>query len=100
MKESDFQRNLIKKLKDRFPGCYVMKNDANHRAGIPDLTILYESYWATLECKKSKTATHRPHQDRNVEKMNQMSFSAFIYPENEEEVIDEMERSFRSHKGR
>ena len=100
MKESEFQRKLIKKLKDRFPGCYVMKNDANHKAGIPDLTVLYEDHWATLECKKSETATHRLHQDRNVEKMNKMSFSAFIYPENEEEVINEMERSFKSHRRR
>lgn len=97
MKESDFQSNLIKKIKNRFPGAYVMKNDSGHKAGIPDLTVLYKDRWATLECKANKNASHRPNQDLHVERMNNMSFSSFIYPENEEETLDAMERSFKTH---
>ena len=50
MSESDFQHSLICELKNIFPGCIVMKNDANYIQGIPDLTILFNDKWATLEC--------------------------------------------------
>lgn len=94
-KEGDFQSDLITKIKTRFPGSIVMKNDANYIQGIPDLTVLYKNHWATLEDKKSEDAAHRPNQDWYVDKMNGMSFSAFVYPENVEEVLNEMERSFQ-----
>lgn len=94
MKESEFQSKLIKKLKTMFPGCVVTKQDADYLQGIPDLLILYNNKWATLECKKSAKSTHRPNQDYYVEKMNEMSFSRFIYPENEEEVLNELQRAF------
>jgi len=94
-KESKFQHDLIKKIEDRFPGCMVMKNDANYIQGIPDLTVLYKNKWATLECKKSEKEKHQPNQDYYVEKMNDMSFSSFVYPENMEETLDAMERSFK-----
>lgn len=95
-KESKFQHDLIKKIEERFPGCYVMKNDPNYIQGVPDLTVLYKNRWATLECKKSENEKHQPNQDYYVERMNDMSFSSFIYPENEEAVLDAMERSFKS----
>ena len=78
-----------------FPGCLVLKNDPNYIQGIPDLTILWNNRWATLEVKKSAKATHQPNQDYYVGLMNQMSFSSFIYPENKEEVLDELQQSFR-----
>lgn len=93
--ESDFQGDLIKELKERFPGCIVMKNDSGYLQGIPDLTVLYKDKWATLEDKKEENASHRPNQDWYVNKMNEMSFSAFIYPENKEEVLNAMEQSFQ-----
>lgn len=93
--ESNFQKKLKAEIKERFPGCYVLKNDPNDIQGIPDLTILYEDKWATLEVKKDKNAKHRPNQDIHVERMNSMSFSAFIYPENKEDVLNELERSFK-----
>lgn len=96
MKESDFQSALIKNLEKRFPDCIIMKNDSNYIQGIPDLLVLYKNKWAALECKKSKEASHQPNQDYYVEKMNSMSFSAFVFPENQEEVLDELERSFES----
>ena len=94
--ERDFQRNLIKDIKKRFIGCIVMKLDPNYIQGIPDLIILFKNKWATLECKKNRTAKHRPNQDHYVELMNKMSFSRFIYPENKEEVLRELEQTFRA----
>lgn len=94
--ESEFQKRLIKELKERFPECMVLKNDPNYIQGIPDLMVLGKDKWAALEVKKSAKAHHQPNQDYYVEKMNDLSFSAFIYPENKEEVIDELERAFRT----
>ena len=94
MLESKFQSDLIKKIKTIFPGCIVMKNDPTYIQGIPDLTLLYQNKWATLECKKSANARHQPNQDYYVGQMNDMSFSRFIYPENEQEVLDELKHNF------
>lgn len=95
MLEREFQKELKKELKRRFPGCYVLKNDSGYFQGIPDLLILWKDKWATLEVKKNANASHRPNQDHYVEDMNSMSFSAFIYPENKEEVLNELERKFK-----
>ena len=93
-KESKFQSDLIKELELIFPGCIIFKNDATYIQGIPDLTILYKDKWALLECKKAIDAPHRPNQDYYVNMLNNMSFSAFIYPENKEEVLNEIQRAF------
>ena len=98
MKESDFQGQLIKKIKKRFPGCVVMKNDASYIQGIPDLIILYKNKWAALECKKSKKSSHQPNQDFYIDMMDDMSIARFIFPENEEEVLDEIQSAFRSNR--
>lgn len=94
-RENDFQAKLIKDIKERLPGAMVIKNDANYIQGIPDLTIFYKDRWATLECKKDANASHRPNQDHYVEKMDEMSFSRFIYPENREEVLNELQQSLQ-----
>lgn len=95
MKENQFQAKLIKDLESLFPGCMVLKNDSSYRQGIPDLTVFYKDKWATLEVKKNKTASHQPNQDYYVDQMNRMSFSRFIYPENTEEVLHELQQTFR-----
>lgn len=94
MRESKFQADLKKELKQMFPGCIVTKLDSGDIQGIPDLLVLYKNKWATLENKKSKTASKRPNQDYYVDKMNEMSFSRFIYPENKEEVLNELRKTF------
>lgn len=96
--ESLFQSNLIKELKNTYPGCMVFKNDANHTQGIPDLLILYKTHWAALECKKSYNSPCRPNQPYYVELMDEMSFASFIYPENKEEVLDGLQTAFRSRR--
>jgi hypothetical protein len=92
--ESKFQSELIKDIKDMFPGCIVLKNDPNYIQGIPDLTLFWNDRWATLEVKKSTNARHQPNQDYYVSRMNDMSFSRFVYPENKEEVLYELQQSF------
>lgn len=94
MLESSFQSKLIKDLKKRLPGCVVIKNDASYIQGFPDLTVFYKDKWAVLECKKSAKAKKQPNQEYYVDTLNRMSYSSFIYPENKEEVLNELQQAF------
>lgn len=94
--EREFQSKLIKELNNRFEGCIVMKLDSSYIQGIPDLLVLYEDKWATLECKKNANAAKQPNQEYYVGRMNDMSFSRFICPENKEEVLNELQQAFES----
>lgn len=94
MLESKFQSLLRKELETEFPGCIVIKNDPNYIQGIPDLLVLYRNKWAALECKQSKNASHRPNQEWYVNHMGQMSYAAFIFPENREEIMNELRQLF------
>ena len=93
--ESGFQSDLIKEIKKMFPGCLVIKQNAGYIQGIPDLLILYRNKWASLECKRSATASKRPNQEFYVNKMNEMSFARIIFPENKEEVLNELVQKFK-----
>lgn len=95
-RESKFQANLIKKIKELFPDCIVLKNDADYIQGMVDLLVLVGERWFSLECKREENAPHRPNQDYYVTKMNNMSYSRFVYPENEQEVLDELQQTFKS----
>lgn len=97
-KESQFQKKLIAELEEQFPGCVILKNDPNYIQGFPDLTILYKKHWATLECKKSESAGHQPNQDHYVDTLNGMSYSSFVYPENKEQVIHELQQAFGTRR--
>ena len=96
MLEKDFQRELIDDLKDLFPGALIYKNEG--KQGLPDLTVLYETPWALLECKQSKAAKHQSNQDYYVEKADQMSFSRFVYPENKQEVLHDLQQAFGTER--
>lgn len=89
-KENAYQPKVIKRLESMFPGCIIQKEDPEYIQGIPDLLILYKDRWATLETKKSEDEPHQPNQDYYVSMMNDMSFSRFIFPENEDEVLEEL----------
>lgn len=100
MRENKFQADLKKDIRKMFPGCIIAKLDSGDIQGIPDLLILYEDRWAILECKKSEDdAKHPiPNQTYYVDKLNRMSFSRFIYPENKEEVLDDLYETFESRR--
>lgn len=94
MKESKFQSDLKKELQGMFPGCMITKLDSGDIQGIPDLLVLYKDKWAVLENKRSVKASHQPNQDYYVDKMNDMSFASFIYPENKDEVLAKLRKKF------
>lgn len=94
MLERDYQAKLIKRLVEIFPDCIVLKNDTSYLQGIPDLLILYNDRWAALEVKAYENADEQPNQQYYVDLMNSMSFAAFIYPENELEVLHALQQAF------
>lgn len=98
--ESRFQKELIDEIKERYPGCVALKNDSSYMQGFPDWTILYEDKWAVLEAKKEHGARKQPNQEYYVDKLNKMSFSRFIFPENKDEVLEDLDRIFKRKRRR
>lgn len=92
--ESKFQKELIDNIKKDFPSCLIMKNDSGYIQGIPDWTILHKNKWAVLEVKREKNSPKQPNQLHYVDKLNNMSYSRFVYPENKEEVMNELHELF------
>lgn len=98
--ESKFQKELMDEIREEYPGCVILKNDSSYIQGFPDWTILYEDKWATIEAKRSANATKQPNQEYYVDKLNNMSFSRFAYPENKEEVLQDLRKKFgKARKG-
>jgi Holliday junction resolvase len=95
MRENHYQAKIIRKLKEMFPGCEVIKTDASYQQGLPDLLILWHGYWAVLEVKSSAEANTQPNQDHYIQKLSTMSFAAYIYPENEKEVLGALQKAFK-----
>lgn len=97
-RENKYQAELIKRIEKRFPGCQILKNDEQYLQGIPDLTVLTRNGWGVFEVKKSENEPKQPNQDHYVEKLDDLGFSAFIYPSNEEEVLDAFQRSLEARR--
>jgi hypothetical protein len=95
MRERDYQAQLIQRIERRFPGCIVLKNDTAYLQGVPDLIVLCGEFWAMLEVKLSANAPTRPNQDYYIELFDKMSFASYIWPEIEEDVLNELQHTFR-----
>lgn len=98
MLEKDFQVELRTQLKNRFPGCLILKQNPNSRQGIPDWLVLYQDKWASLETKRAFRAKRQVNQEFYVDQLDDMSFAAFVDPENVEEVLDDLERRWVNHE--
>lgn len=98
MLERRYQAELIKRIRIRFPGCVLLKNDSNYMQGMLDWILLWEDRWAMLEVKADENSPEQPNQRYYVEQLNEMSFAAFIHPGNEEEVLDEIQRQFETRR--
>jgi hypothetical protein len=94
--ESKFQKELIDEIRKLYPGCIILKNDSSYIQGFPDWTILYNNKWVVLEAKRNKNAKKQPNQEYYVKRLNDMSFSSFVYPENKEEVLNGIQQTFGS----
>ena len=93
--ESKFQKELMDEIREQYPGCVILKNDPGYIQGFPDWTILYKDKWAVLETKRAKNTPKQPNQEYYVNQLNGMSFSRVVYPENKEEVLNELHKAFQ-----
>jgi hypothetical protein len=93
LRESTYQKKVIDKILEQFPGAVVLKSDPNYIQGIPDLLVLRGPAWAALECKRSISSPVRPNQPYYVKLLNNMSYASFIYPENEERIMNELQQT-------
>ncbi len=98
MRESTYQSYLIGTLRETFPGCIVLKNDSSYIQGIPDLLVLHENKWAALEVKASFDSPQQLNQAYYVGVMDSMSYASFVFPENEEEVLNDLQQIFSSRR--
>lgn len=99
MLEGAYKTGLTKRLGLRFGSrCLVVRLDANLMQGIPDMLLLFEGgFWAALEGKTSAKARMQPNQPYYVDLMDKLCFAAFIYPGNEEAVLNELQQEFELH---
>lgn len=96
MNEGQYQRYLIRKIREILPGCIILINDARSLQGIPDILILYQDKWAMLEVKMSVIHSDvQPNQRYYVDLLDDMSFASFISPENEEDILYALQQSFQ-----
>lgn len=97
MRESEYQEKVIKKIKKKFDLADedVLKNDSAYISGIPDWTVFCGNKYAMLEIKISKDAKKQPCQPYYVDHFNSQAFARFIYPENEKEVLKDLEDYFK-----
>ena len=94
--EREIQPRIIRKIRERLPGVIIFKGDSRFQQGTPDLVILYRDRWGVLEVKKDVRATKQPNQDYYVEQLNNMSYAAVIHPDNEEEILDALQRALQA----
>ena len=94
--ESKYQSDLIKKLREIVePHGYVLCQDGNYIQGFPDILVLYKTRWAALECKRSHSDPYKPNQEYYLADLDSLSFASVIYPEIEEEVLNELHEALR-----
>lgn len=91
---SGFKARLIKNIKSSFPECVIFLTDAGYVQGAPDIIVLCRDKWAALEVKATEKSSKRPNQLWWVNQLNDMSYSSFVYPENEEVVLNDLQITF------
>ncbi len=96
--ESRFEKYVVQKLLDMFPGAVILKNDSSARQGIPDRLILFGKNWAMFEVKARRTSSRRPNQEYYISVLNKMSYASFVYPENEEVFFNEIQQALRPER--
>lgn len=95
-REAKFQGEFITHLQELYPEAIILKNDPNYRQGIPDVLMLLHDTWAAFELKTHRDAHLQPNQEYYVRLMDDMSFAAFVYPENKDDVLDALQFALAS----
>lgn len=99
--ESAYKPQLMARIATRFARFGEVRfqhNDPNapESQGIPDLTVFIGPTWSLLEVKRSEKSKKRPNQDWWIEHYGKITFTSLIHPQNEEEVLNALERSLEA----
>ena len=98
MLESEFRKAFLEEVQNRIDplnkGFLFFLNASNAFRSFPDIVILGSHKWAALEFKKSKRASHQPNQEYYINKLNEIGYASFVYPENAEEILNDLEELF------
>lgn len=96
VRESKFEATVCKKIKSWDSKIRVHKNDPNSTSqGQPDRIVLFDGKFAMLEFKASRNAIKQPNQEWWINYYNNGNgFAKFIYPENSEEVLNDLKNYF------
>lgn len=86
-----FKKHLVEILKQRFIGVVILPGPSDIYQGFPDLLCLHGNKWFALEVKASQKSRKQPNQDWYIDYLNGLSYAAVVYPENLEEVLDEIQ---------
>lgn len=92
--EGRFKEEFSNELSFLFPDIVMLKNDEQMLQGVPDMLLLFEDKWAMLEFKANENSAVQPNQRYYVGLFNTMSYSTFVFPENRDEVLEELSRHF------
>lgn len=96
MRESEFQTIFLNRVKELLPNCFVLKNDANMIQGFPDWTVIFGKYALIFEIKRNEKAAYQPNQLYYIDFINNSGgFARIVYPENMEEVLHEIQQTYR-----
>lgn len=99
MKESEFEKQLVRELTVKYPGAYVIKNDPNYIQGFPDRLFLFNNFWAAFDTKRNRNSSLQPNQEFYIDRLNRMSLAMFVYPENKEDFLNEIQRALQFKRG-
>ncbi len=97
MLESEFKKRTIQRIKDRLPSLDLdFINTKPFNRSMPDTFVIGPWCWAALEFKRSEDADQQANQDYHIERLNRKGYARFVFPENVEEVLDDLEAVFSS----
>ena len=88
--ETVFSREFRQAISKVYPETIWIRTSPNQIQGIPDWIMLYQNRYFVFEFKKYEGAPSRPNQPYYVALLNDWSYARFVYPENREEVLDEV----------
>lgn len=93
--EKDFKQAFQKRLKKEVHPIAILqyKQDATTIKGFPDTLVILEGVVVFIEYKKSKRAKYQEGQKLWHDRLEAAGhFSFYVYPENTDEVLNEIKR--------
>lgn len=86
MKESNYQKSLMKWIREHGAFCWKMQQNATTQSGVSDILFLFLDSYGFIECKKDKDSPLRPGQLEFLKEQSKYVFAEIAYPEIDEDV--------------